>query len=213
MTKLLLVRHGESEFNHAGRFAGFSDVDLTDTGRWQVERLRERIAEEKIDAVYSSDLKRAVRTAEIAMEGRGIPITTCAEVREINYGEVDGLPFSEIKARYPDLAKQLSTSELELAFPGGETFADFVQRVSTFEERLAKHGQAETVLLVAHGGPLRALLCSMLRISQRSWWQLSIDNASLSIVETHSRGTVLRLLNETYYLRPRKHGSDEGSRD
>src|SRR5512142_3325277 len=109
MTKLLLVRHGESEFNHAGRFAGFSDVDLTDTGRWQVERLRERIAEEKIDAVYSSDLKRAVRTAEIAMEGRGIPITTCAEVREINYGEVDGLPFSEIKARYPDLAKQLST--------------------------------------------------------------------------------------------------------
>lgn len=213
MTKLLLVRHGESEFNHAGKFAGFSDVDLTDTGRWQVERLRERIAEEKIDAVYSSDLKRAVKTAEIAMEGRGICITTCPEVREINYGEVDGLPFSEIKARYPDLAKQLSTSELELAFPGGETFSEFVQRVATFKDRLAKHGQTETVLLVAHGGPLRALLCSMLGISQSSWWQLSIDNASLSIVETHSRGTVLRLLNETYHLRDRKQVADAGSRD
>ncbi len=213
MTKLLLVRHGESEFNHAGRFAGFSDVDLTDTGRWQVERLRERIADEKIDAVYSSDLKRAVRTAEIAMEGRGMSITTCPEVREINYGEVDGLPFSEIKTRYPDLAKQLSTSELELAFPGGETFSDFVQRVSTFKERLAKHAQTETVLLVAHGGPLRALLCSMLGIGQSSWWQLSIDNASLSIVETHSRGTVLRLLNETYHLRERKPAAQTATRD
>lgn len=213
MTRLLLVRHGESEFNHAGRFAGFSDVDLTDTGRWQVERLRERIADEKIDAVYSSDLKRAVKTAEIAMEGRGLSITTCPEVREINYGEVDGLPFSEIKARYPDLAKQFSISELDLAFPGGETFSEFVQRVARFKDRLAKHGQTETVLLVAHGGPLRALLCSMLGIGQSSWWQLSIDNASLSIVETHSRGTVLRLLNETYHLRDRKQRADASPRD
>ncbi len=213
MTRLLLVRHGESEFNHAGRFAGFADVDLTEVGRRQVEKLRERIAGEKIDAVYSSDLRRAVRTAEIATEGRGLAITTCPEVREINYGEVDGLPFAEIKSRFPDLAKQLSTSELELAFPGGETFSAFVERVSTFKDRLAKHGQSETVLLVAHGGPLRALLCSMLGISQTSWWQLSVDNASLSIVETHQRGAVLRLLNETYHLREQKQDAAGAVRD
>ncbi len=213
MTRLLLVRHGESEFNHAGRFAGFADVDLTEVGRRQVEKLKERIAGEKIDAVYSSDLRRAVRTAEIATEGRGLAITTCPEVREINYGEVDGLPFAEIKSRFPDLAKQLSTSELELAFPGGETFSAFVERVSTFKDRLAKHGQSETVLLVAHGGPLRALLCSMLGISQSSWWQLSVDNASLSIVETHLRGAVLRLLNETYHLREQKQDGADAVRD
>jgi alpha-ribazole phosphatase len=201
MTRLLLVRHGESEFNHARRFAGFIDIGLTEEGCRQVEKLRERLSGEKIDAVYSSDLKRAVRTAEIATEGRNLTITTCPELREINYGDVDGLPFSEIQARFPDLAKQLSVSELELEFPGGETFTSFVDRVATFKERLAKHSQSDTLLVVAHGGPLRALLCSMLGISQSSWWQLSVDNASLSIVETHSRGAVLSLLNETYHLK------------
>jgi len=213
MTKLLLVRHGESEFNHARRFAGFVDIDLTEDGCRQVEKLRERLAGEKIDAAYSSDLRRAIRTAEIVTEGRGLPITTCPEMREINYGEADGLPFSEIKSRFPDLAKQLATSELELAFPGGETFTAFVSRVETFKERLAKHGKSETVLVVAHGGPLRALMCSMLGISQRSWWQLSVDNASLSIVDTYSRGSVLSLLNETYHLRGLKPATDTSNAD
>jgi broad specificity phosphatase PhoE len=201
MTRLLLVRHGESEFNRARRFAGFIDVDLTEFGRRQVEKLRERLAGEKIDVAYSSDLKRALKTAELATDGRNLPITTCPELREINYGEVDGLPFSEIQSRFPDLAKQLTTSELGLEFPGGETFTAFVDRVALFKERLAKHGQSESVLIVAHGGPLRALMCSMLGISQSCWWQLGVDNASLSIVETHSRGAVLSLLNETYHLR------------
>ncbi len=151
--------------------------------------------------MYSSDLKRARRTAEIVIEGRPLTITTCPELREISYGEVEGLLFADIKSRYPDLANQLSTSEQDLAFPGGETFTAFVDRVVTFKERLAKHGATDTVLVVAHGGPLRALLCAMLGISQSCWWQLSIDNASLSIMETHSRGVVLNQLNETTYLR------------
>ena len=204
MTKLLLVRHGESEYNVAHRFAGFVDIDLTEAGCRQVERLRDRLKADKIDAVYSSDLKRARRTAEIVIEGRPLTITTCPELREISYGEVEGLLFADIKSRYPDLANQLATSELDLAFPGGETFTAFVDRVVTFKERLAKHGATDTVLIVAHGGPLRALLCAMLGISQSCWWQLSIDNASLSIMETHSRGVVLNQLNETTYLKDAK---------
>jgi alpha-ribazole phosphatase len=209
MTRILLVRHGESEYNSARRFAGHVDIDLTETGCRQVERLRDRLSQEKIDAVYHSDLLRARRTAEIALQGRGIPMTICPELREISYGEVEGLSFAEIKSRFPELAKQLSTSELELAFPGGETFTQFVDRVVTFKDRLARHGQSETVLVVAHGGPLRALLCSMLCISQSSWWQLSVDNASLSIIQTYVRGSVLTLLNETYHLRDLDRGIGE----
>jgi broad specificity phosphatase PhoE len=201
MTRLLLVRHGQSEYNVAGRFAGFVDIGLTEAGYLQAARLRARLASEPIDAVYSSDLQRARRTAEIALEGRSISITTCPELREIHYGDVEGLPFAEMKSRYPELAAQLSTSELGLAFPGGETFTAFVDRVVTFKERLAKHLTSDTVLIVAHGGPLRALMCAMLGISQTSWWQLSVDNASLSIVQTYPRGAVLSLLNETHYLR------------
>jgi alpha-ribazole phosphatase len=202
MTKMLLVRHGESEYNVARRFAGFVDIGLTEAGCRQAGRLRDRLAADKIDAVYASDLQRARRTAEIIIEGRPLPITACPELREISYGDVEGLEFAEIKTRYPDLAKQLSTSELDLAFPGGETFTAFVDRVVTFKERLTGHAASDTVLVVAHGGPLRALLCAMLGISQSCWWQLSIDNASLTVIETHSRGVVLSQLNETHYLRP-----------
>jgi broad specificity phosphatase PhoE len=209
MTRILLVRHGESEYNSSRRFAGHVDIDLTEMGCRQVERLHERLAEEKIDVIYCSDLLRARRTAEIATRGRDIPMTICPELREISYGEVEGLAFTEIKSRFPDLAKQLSTSELELAFPGGETFTQLVDRVVTFKERLAGHGQSETVLVVAHGGPLRALLCSMLSLSQSCWWQLSVDNASLSIIQTYTRGAVLTLLNETCHLRDLNMGSGQ----
>ncbi len=199
--KLLLVRHGESEYNSARRFAGHVDIDLTEKGRLQVEKLRERLLEEKVDAVYCSDLIRAQRTAEIALSGRNLHIVTCPELREISYGEIEGLGFNEIKTRFPEVAKQLSKSEMELSFPGGETFPQFVDRVTTFTERLKKHADADSVLVVAHGGPLRALLCSMLGIGQGCWWQLSVDNASLSILQTYSRGAVLSLLNETHHLR------------
>jgi broad specificity phosphatase PhoE len=199
--KLLLVRHGESEYNSARRFAGHVDIDLTDKGRRQVEKLRERLLEEKIDAVYCSDLVRAQKTAEIALSGRNIQVVTCPELREISYGEIEGLEFNEIKTRFPEVAKQLAKSETELSFPGGETFPQFVDRVTTFTARLKQHAENDSILVVAHGGPLRALMCSMLGIGQGCWWQLSVDNASLSILQTYPRGSVLSLLNETHHLK------------
>jgi broad specificity phosphatase PhoE/GNAT superfamily N-acetyltransferase len=217
MTKLLLARHGESEFNNTHRFAGIVDIGLTDTGRRQAERLRDRLAGEKIDAVYTSNLKRARTTAEIVISGRDIIITECPELSEISYGEIEGLTFTEIRQRYPTLADQIRRSDLNLEFPGGEKFTDFIKRVESFKERLVKHNDSESVLIVAHGGPLRTLLCSLLGISQESWWQLRIDNASLSIVDTYPiesnvkaepndntkgipRRVILSLFNETSYL-------------
>lgn len=209
MTRILLVRHGESEYNSARRFAGHVDVGLTETGLRQVERLRQRLADEKIDAVYSSDLKRAQRTAEVLIQGRGMIITTCPELREISYGEVEGLPFSDIQRSYPELAKQISNTDLGMKFPGGESFLEFVDRVDTFRERLKKHSSSETLLVVAHGGPLRALVCDLLGIGQTSWWQFSIDNASLTIIQTYPRGAVLSQLNETFYLKESKQENAE----
>ncbi len=220
MTRLLLTRHGESEYNNTRRFAGFVDIGLTDTGRYQAERLRERLTAEKIDTVYTSNLKRARMTAEIIVTGRDLNIIECPELSEISYGEVEGLTFTEIKQRYPTLADQIRRSDLTMEFPGGEKFPDFIKRVESFKQRLVKHGEGESVLIVAHGGPLRTLLLSLLGISQESWWQLRIDNASLSILDTYpalesgtktqnqaldggnkvQRRAILSLFNETSYL-------------
>ena len=84
MTRLLLVRHGITEFNSVRRFAGYSDVEMNADGYGQVERLRDRLANEQIDAIYSSDLKRALVTAEVISAGRKVDIVTCPELREMN---------------------------------------------------------------------------------------------------------------------------------
>ena len=201
MTKLILVRHGITEFNSARRFMGHSDVDLSAVGYSQVERLRDRLADEKIDAVYSSDLRRALMTAEVISSGHKVNIVTCPELREVNYGDAEGLTFEEIGHHHPGLARSITNFSLDLSFPGGESFKDFTARTCQFLDRLNEYALEQTILIVSHAGALRTLVCDLLGIDQSYWWKFRFDNASLSIVETHPRGAIISLLNDTSHLR------------
>ncbi len=201
MSRLLLVRHGITESNTARRFAGYTDVEMSTDGYSQVERLRDRLVNEKIDAVYSSDLKRALVTAGVISSGHNVDIVPCPELREVNYGNAEGLTFQEISSRYPDVAELITNFNLRLKFPGGEGFEGFIERVIEFLDRLNKHAPSETILIVSHSGPLRTLVCHLLGIDQDHWWQIRCDNASLSIVDTYPRGAILTLLNDTSHLR------------
>jgi alpha-ribazole phosphatase len=201
LSRLLLVRHGLTEFNSTRRFAGYWDGELTAEGLRQVEKLRDRLAKEKIDAVYCSDLKRAVVTAEVIASGREVEIVRCSELREINYGVCDGLTFEEIGQRYPELRESIINFSLELSFPGGESFREFIARTSKFLGRLNKHTEEQTILIVAHGGPIRVLVCELLGIDQSHWRQFRCDNASLSIVETYPQRVILSLFNDTSHLK------------
>jgi len=200
LARLLLVRHGLTEFNEDRRFMGHSDIELSVTGRKQAERLRDYLVDEKIDAAYSSDLKRTMEMAGIILAERELDIITCPELRECDYGSCEGLTFGEINSRYPRVAEMCIDFTLDLAFPEGECFTDFFERTSYFIERLREHGQSETVLVSSHSGPLKILLCRLLEISDDHWWQLRVSNASLSIVETSPRGAVLTRLNDVSFL-------------
>ena len=201
MYRLLLVRHGVTEFNSARRFAGYSDVELSAAGCRQVERLRDRLVDDKIDAVYSSDLRRALVTAEVISSGHKVDIVTCPELREVNYGNVEGLTFEEISRLYPDVAESLINFSLRLRFPGGEGFEEFIERTSKFLDKLKRHTPSQTILIVSHSGPLRVLICHLLGMDLKHWRQISLDNASLSIVETYPRGAILSRLNDAAHLR------------
>ncbi len=201
MTRLLLVRHGLTEFNIMRRFAGYTNIEMSAAGYAQVEKLRDRLINEKIDAIYSSDWKRAMATAELISVGHNVDIVACPELREANYGDAEGLTFDEIKQLYPGVAGAITHFSLKLKFPGGESFNEFVERVSTFLDRLNKHAPSETILIVSHNGPLRVLIWRLLGIGQKHWWQIRIDNASLSIVETYPRGAIVNVLNDTSHLR------------
>ena len=203
MARLLLVRHGETEWNESARYQGRSDISLSAAGLHQAEALRQRLAKEKIDIIYSSDLKRAVHTAQVIALGHDAKVATCKELREIDFGEFEGLTFEEIKQRYPH-SNWLTVQDPQERLPKGESVSQLTARVSQFATRLRRYTGEETILVVAHGGSLRALICLLLGLSLEHWWQIRLDSASLSIVETHSEGAVLSLMNDICHLESSK---------
>ncbi len=199
MAKIMLVRHGITDLHTGDRFWGGTDMPLSKTGIKQAEQLRDRLAEEKIDAVYTSTLSRARVTAEIIASGHKVDVTPCEELCECNFGDIEGMNFKEIKERYPALAEELSERKTG-SFPGGETLEQLNDRVLTFIRRLERHKPGETVLIVAHGGPVRLLICNLLGLGLEHWLQVRVDHVSLSIVETYPGMAVLNLLNDVSHL-------------
>jgi alpha-ribazole phosphatase len=124
----------------------------------------------------------------------------CAELGEINFGYIEGLTFEEISQHYPELAVRLADWSISPEFPGGESFKDFNKRVRKFIPRLESHASEETILIVAHAGSLRLLICNLMKIYVRFWRQMRLELASLSILETHPQGATLMRLNDISHL-------------
>ena len=195
------MRHGNTELNSARMFIGHSDTELSAVGYRQVERLRDRLAAEKIDIIYSSDLRRALVTAETIASKHQLNVITCPELREVNYGKVEGVTFEEMRRLYPEVAELCAEWNLQLKFPDGESVSELRQRVGKFLDRLKQHAPEQTILIVAHSGPLRLMICSLLGIDLRHWRQIHLDLASLSIVNTYPEIAIISLLNDTSHLK------------
>ncbi|MFC2003249.1 histidine phosphatase family protein [Chloroflexota bacterium] len=201
MSRLLLVRHGETRLNSTERYWGHTDVKLSATGLRQAERLRDLLATEKIDAAYSSNLSRARVTAETIASGHHLVVITCPELREVNFGKLEGLTFTEISQLYPEVTKLWIRRDPGLRYPGGESIGGFESRVSQFLSRLEKHTPKETILIVAHSGSLRVLMCHLLGLALEHRRQFRLDLASISVLETYPQGAILNRLNDVCHLR------------
>jgi alpha-ribazole phosphatase len=201
LSRLLLVRHGNTKLNNAKRFWGQTDVELSTDGIRQAEKLRERLAAYKIDAVYASSLSRTRLTAEIIASGHQLGITTLNELMEINFGFIEGLTFEEVNQLHPEIADIMSKWAIKPKFPGGESLDNLDKRVQKFLKRLQKHKPEETILIVAHAGTLRLMICNLMGIGSEHWRHIQLDLASLSIMETYPQGAVLSLLNDVSHLK------------
>ena len=146
MTTLILVRHGETDWNRDGIWQGHGDPPLNDLGRRQAAELAERLADVEIDALYSSDLRRAYETAEIVGAAKGLEITAEPDLREMDVGSWSGLTREEIATRFPGMERH-----------DGEAREAFDARAVGVLHRIAGAHEGQQVLVVTHGGVVRAL--------------------------------------------------------
>jgi broad specificity phosphatase PhoE len=198
VSRVLLVRHGDIAADMS-RYWGHTDVPLSVAGLRQAERLQRRLAREEIDAVYSSDLRRALDTATIIGKCHHLSAVPCPELREISFGQCEGLTFDEMRERYPESESIWTANDPGISFPGGESLRTLAERVETFAERLCCHS-ANTTLVVSHGGPLRVLVCFLAGFDLSAWQRVRIERASLSIIEINDHHGTLQLLNDVSHL-------------
>ena len=154
MTELLLIRHGETDWNRARRFQGHADPPLNERGREQARALAAELGPEEIAAVYTSDLARARETADIVAAGLGAEVVPLPELREIDVGEWEGLTWDEIEARYPAGAR--NWHEGGFGWESGESYEQLTERVVPALRRIAADHPGQRVLVVGHGGTVRA---------------------------------------------------------
>jgi broad specificity phosphatase PhoE len=193
--RLLLARHGQSPGNLQGRFMGQADPPLAPEGERQALALAARLREERLDAVYTSDLRRAAATAEIVAEAGGAVVMTDPAWRETSFGAWTGLTREEVAARDPELWRRWRT-EGHLAPPGGETPEDVQQRVVPAARRLYEQHPNGTVLVVTHIGPLHVLYCWILGLPVRTT-DVPHHHGALSSVRWDSGGPVIEFWNDS----------------
>lgn len=198
----MLARHGQTDWNIAGRYQGQSDIPLNQTGWSQAEGLAKRLSTEKIHAIYSSDLSRAKDTAmKIKDKQEQAPLLhTDSRWRELSFGEWEGMNYKEMSAHSPDVFSKWMIDPQHTSTPNGETLYELSKRVtSAFDEIKNKH-KDQTVLVVSHSGALQALLATLLGVDLNRYWQFKVSQASLSELNVFPDSVTLNLLNDTNHL-------------
>ncbi len=189
--RLLLIRHAETAL--AGTFCGWSDPGLNEQGRAQLGALLERIAEERVAAVYSSDLARALETAEAIAATRGLAVEARRGLREIHFGEWEGMTWQEIEARSPDYAARWVAEFPALPAPGGEDYVEFRGRVLAAVAAIGGVEQSGATAVVSHGGALRVVLEELAGCSGDEAFRLTRDYTGIIRCELQPGGGRLRL--------------------
>lgn len=191
MTRLLLIRHGQTDYNLNRRYCGSSDPPLNVSGLSQAKSLAGQLKGFDIRAVYSSDLLRAAQTAGVLFCGH--QIKTMPNFREFDFGIFEGLNHLEIMEKYPGPYQDWLADPLHISIPGGEKFADFKKRVDSALSLVISSNRNKTIALVTHSGPIRIILCRALGCGFQRFWAFNYDNAAYSII-AYAKGSAPKVI-------------------
>lgn len=200
MGKLFIVRHGETVWNREGRIQGHTDVGLSERGRRQADLLAQRLKSVPLDAAYASDLCRASDTADAILQGRGVPFYPTPRLREYHKGAFEGLTEAELRARYPAEYPGYIAKDLDYAPEGGESTRGVSARMTAVINEIKERHLGDNVLVVGHGGSLRAAMMALLGMPMDANWRFVFGNCTLTVVDTYHDNAVLRLFNDGSHL-------------
>lgn len=199
-TRVVLVRHGETEWNRVERFRGRTDIELNETGRRQARAAAQRLSGWQIGAIYSSPLKRALHTAQPIAEACSLEVAILEGIADADYGVWTGLSAEEARAQDPEVHQTWVHTPLLTRFPGGESLRQVQDRAWCALVEISSAHQGETILLVSHVVVNRVLICSALGLGGDAFWRIGQDNAAINVLQgAHGRYRVL-LLNDTCHL-------------
>jgi broad specificity phosphatase PhoE len=201
MTRLLLIRHGQSVWNSQGRLQGQIDIELDDVGLQQTQRLADRAKAFDIEAIYSSPLLRASATAQVIGAELCLPVTHDNRLMEYQFGVASGLTWDELKVHHPELARRWNEDAWTVPIEGSEGRVNFGARVkAAMDDIIARH-PAQQVAVVAHGGTFNVYLAGMLGLDLTRRPPFHFGNTSLSSVEVKNGVFNVYFLNDTCHLK------------
>ncbi len=202
MTRIILIRHGQTAWNKVERIRGQVDIPLDETGLAQARATAKRVAEDwQPSAVVSSPLQRAVQTAEIIAHEVGQEVSPEPGLLDIDFGEWQGLSPTDIRDRWPKTATAWLSAPHTVSFPGGESLDCVKQRSMAALQALIERYSGEEIVAVAHTVVNRVVMCAVLGLDNSHYWRIGQDTCAINVFRWHRGAFYVDSLNDTCHLR------------
>jgi broad specificity phosphatase PhoE len=199
---LILIRHGETDWNRIGRCQGVADIVLNENGKKQARELAHSLRDHNIKAIYSSDLKRARETAQHIAEHHNITVQLEPGLQEMNQGDLEGLSFPDIRDKYAEVLKQWRESPETLRLPSGESLVEVQNRAWKVFEKVNQNHIGETVVVVSHNLTIITLLCKITRVGLKGFRDFHIEATSKNIIISEDGSLRIDVINDVSHLSP-----------
>ena len=199
--RVILVRHGQTDWNRENIFRGRIDVELNPEGIVQSQKIGEKLSKITVDGIYSSPLSRAMETAKIIASFHNQPVEVLDDLTDIDFGKWQGLSQQQAKEQYPQIYTTWQTRPENVKIPGAETLDDVRIRVINVLNGIFSDQSDGTVIVISHGLINKVLLCAVLGLGNSHFWKIKQDNSAVNIFKYTERKSKVFLMNDTTHIR------------
>ena len=200
MVKLILVRHALTVDNQKSRLSGHIDSSISEEGKEQIDKITNYLKDFDIDKIYTTTSSRTKDTVKKLSELKSIEIIEKESLKEISFGDFEGLTFDEIKDKYPKEFQDMIEKGYEYKYPNGESLIDSYNRVCIELDNIISNNDDRTILICSHGGTIRNIITYLISNSYKYHWNFKIDNGSFTILEVQDGFTVITAMNNTSFI-------------